>query len=246
MPNLETEKTYGLFASPQNIRLISELKQEGANLLILPLIRPEAVVLTENSEELLRNLQNFDWLILTEIFAAEYFIEALGKLEIDFFELDNLTVCAFGEAVADRLRFVQVHADIIPAKTDDATIFSTISQFVGDDFADLRFLIIKEISAKPDLTEKLKNRAAKVAEVAIYRAVIENTSEFIRLKTLIENGAIDDFIFSSAEDLASFKLIFPENDLKLILSQSTVAAVSEIVYQSLQELDLHPKYFQLK
>lgn len=246
MPNLETEKTYGLFANPQNNRLISELKQKGANLLILPSIRTEAVELDENEKDVLRNLQNFDWLILTDVFAAEYFIEALRELGVDFFELDDLTVCAFGEASADRLRFVQVHADIIPAKMDDETIYATISQFVGDDFADLRFLIIKEITAKPLLAEKLENRAATVAEIAIYQANIENSSELIRLKTLLENGAVDEFIFSAAEDLASLKLMLPENDLKRILSESRVAATAEIVYLSLQELDLHPKYFQFK
>ena len=246
MPNLETEKTYGLFANPQNIRLITQLKQKGTNLLILPLIGTEAVKLDGNSNDMLRNVQQFDWLILTDVFAAEYFIEALRELGVDFFELDNLTVCAFGEAAADRLRFVQVQADVIPSKIDDETIYATISQFVGGDFADLRFLMINEISAKSDLTEKLKNRAATVAEVAIYQANVENSSELIRLKTLLENGAVDEFIFSAAEDLAGLKLLFAENDLKRILSESTVAAVSEIVYQSLQELGLHPKYFHLK
>ena len=246
MSNHETEKTYGLFANLQNNKLISDLKQKGANLLIMPLIQTEAVELNEDSKELLRNLQNFDWLILTDVFAAEYFIEALRELGVDFFELDNLTVCAFGEAVADRLRFVQVHADIIPSKTDDETIFSAISQFVGDNFDELSFLMIKENSAKSVLSEMLKSKTAKVSELEIYQANIENSSELIKLKTLLENGAVDEFVFSAAEDLASLKLICPENNLNRILSEIRIAATSEIIYQSLQELDLHPKYFQLK
>ena len=246
MPNHETEKTYGLFATPQNNKLIAELTQKGANLLIVPSIRTEAVELDENSKELMRNLPQFDWLILTDIFAAGYFIEALRELGVDFFELDNLTVCAFGEAVADRLRFVQVHADIIPSKTDDETIFSTISQYVGGDFTKLRFLVVKENSAAIILSEKLNAANASIDEITVYQTASVQNSEKIRLQTLIKNGAVDEFIFSAAEDLANLKLLFPENDLTRILSESRVAATSEIVYQSLQELDLQPKYFQLK
>src|SRR5215203_2909785 len=118
MAELEIKKTYGLFENALNKKLISVLKQQGEDVLVFPSIKAERLDLTAESVTHLKNLTGFDWIILTDTFAADYFIEVLGELEIDFYELDNVTICALGEAVADRLRFVQVHADVIPSKTN--------------------------------------------------------------------------------------------------------------------------------
>jgi uroporphyrinogen-III synthase len=246
MSNLEITKTYGLFASPLNNKLTSELKKKGEDVLIFPMIKTEKVDLTENAAKYLKSLTDFDWIIFTDVFAADYFIEALSELETDFFELDNLTVCAIGEAVADRLRFVQVHADVIPSKINDDAVFSEISQFVGGEFASLRFLILKEQSSEFSLIEKLKAELAIVEELSLYKADFEDKSELIKLKTLLRSGAVDEFIFSSPDDLPSLKFLTSETDLTGLLSEIQVSAVSEIVYQSLQENGLRPLYFHYK
>ncbi|HVE59937.1 MAG TPA: uroporphyrinogen-III synthase [Pyrinomonadaceae bacterium] len=246
MSNLEIIKTYGLFASPFNKKLISELKKKGENCLIFPLIETEKLEITETAAHHLRNLTDFDWIIFTDVFAADYFIEALRELETDFFELDNLTVCAIGEAVADRLRFVQVHADVIPSKIKDEAVFSEISQFVGGVFDGLRFLIVTEQSADLALIEKLKAEQAIVEELPLYKADFQDRSEIIKLKTLLTSGAVDEFIFSSPDDLASLKFLTSEADLASLLNETRVSAVSEIVYQSLQENDFRPLYFHHK
>jgi uroporphyrinogen-III synthase len=246
MSNLEINKTYGLFASPLNNKLISELKKKDEDVLIFPLIKTEKVELTETAAKYVKNLTDFDWIIFTDVFAADYFIEALRELETDFFELDNLTVCAIGEAVADRLRFVQVHADVIPSKINVEAVFSEISQFVGGGFSGLRILIVNERSSDLSLVEKLKVERAIVEELPLYKADFEDKSEIIKLKTLLKSGAVDEFIFSSPDDLPSLKFLTSEADLTGLLSGIQVSAVSEIVYQSLQENGFRPLYFHYK
>jgi len=246
MPNLENKKTYGVFASPTNKKLISDLQKKGEDVLVFPLIETEKVEFTKTATDCLRNLTNLDWLIFTDVFAVDYFIEALRELGIDFFELDNLTVCAIGEAVADRLRFVQVHADVIPSKINDEAVFSEISQFVGGGFADLQFLFVSEKTADSAIVEKLKAEHAIVNELAVYRAKFADETSIIKLKTLLLNGAIDEFIFSSPEDLLSLKFLTSETDLTGLLNELRVSAVSEIVYQTLQENGFRPLYFHHK
>jgi len=243
MSNLENKKTYGLFANPFNNKLISELKRKGEDVLIFPPIQTEKVELTESAMNYLKNPADFDWLIFTDVFAADYFIEALRALGTDFFELDNLTICACGEAVADRLRFVQVHADVIPPRITDEAIFSGISQFVGGQFDGLRILIISEKTSDFSFIEKLKAEKASIVELSIYKAEIEAEPSIIKLKTLLKGGAADEFIFSSPEDLLSLKFIAEEKDLTRLLSEIQVSAVSEIVYQTLQENGFRPLYF---
>lgn len=243
MSNLENKKTYGLFASPTNKKLLSDLQKKGEDVLVFPLIETEKVELTEAVADCLRNLTNLDWLIFTDIFAVDYFIEALRELGVDFFELDTLTVCAIGEAVADRLRFVQVHADVIPSKITGEAVFLEISQFVGAEFNDLRVLVISEKTSDSVIVEKLKAEHALIKELPIYQAEFADESSIIKLKTLLKNGAVDEFIFSSPEDLLSLKFLTSEDDLTGLLSGISVFAVSEIVYQTLQEHGFRPLYF---
>lgn len=246
MSNLENKKTYGLFANPFNNKLITELNQSGEDVLIFPAVRTEKLELTENGTNYLKNLTGFDWIIITDIFAADYFIENLGELEIDFFELDNLMVCTLGEAVADRLRFVQIHADLIPSKINNEVAFSMISQFVNDELDGLRFLVLGEERAKFSLSEQLIAKKAIVKELAVYRAAFVDENSTLKLKTLLKGGAVDEFIFSSPEDLMSLRFLLQENDFSIFLNEVKISATSEIVYQSLQEINLRPLYFHKK
>ncbi|HEY0461709.1 MAG TPA: hypothetical protein VGC97_21415, partial [Pyrinomonadaceae bacterium] len=63
---------------------------------------------------------------------------------------------------------------------------------------------------------------------------------------LLKGGAVDEFIFSAPHDLSSLKFLFVEENLPEILNEIRVSAVSEIVFQSLQEAGLRPLYFHHK
>lgn len=246
MSDLEIKKTYGLFDNQFNKKLISELKQDGRELLVFPPLRAIRQDLTESDVDCLKNLDEFDWLILTDIFAADYFIESLGEHEIDFFELDNLIVCAVGEAVADRLRFVQVHADVIPPKTADKTVFSSISDYAGSDLKDKKFLVAGEKSADFPFVEKLRSENASVRHLTVYAAEFPDVTAAVKLKTLLTGGAVDEFVFSAPEDLLSLKFLLSGADLSTIFNETKISATSEIVYQSLQENGFRPLYFHHK
>ena len=57
---------------------------------------------------------------------------------------DAQAVAAFQRSFAHRLRFVQVHADVIPSKTADETVFSAISNYAGFGLSALKFLVVRE------------------------------------------------------------------------------------------------------
>lgn len=246
MSNIETRKTYGLIDNPINNKLISKLKENDENILLFPYISTEKIELTDKTKKLITNLVNFDWIIFTDVFAVDHFIEVLDKMEFDLFELDNLTVCAFGEVVADRLRFVQIHTDLIPTKIDSESIVKAISEFAADDLIDLRFLVLKDNSEELSITKYLIENKAVVEELAIYQAKFVNETANTKLKTLLKGGAVDEFVFSSAEDLVSLKKLLTEEDLALVLNESQISATAENVFQLLLENGLRPLYFHYK
>jgi uroporphyrinogen-III synthase len=242
MSNLEINKTYGLFDNPLNKMLIAQLKAQGETVLSFPQIEREKIELAETGENYLKNLTDFDWLILTDVLAVDFFIDRLRVLGVDFFDLDNLTVGTLGEAAADRLRFVQIHTDVIPSKINKEAVWSAISEYAGGDFDGLRFLIIGEESMDFPLTERLTEQNAIVIELPVYRARFTDESLNPKLITLLKGGAVDEFVFSMPEDLVSLRKLLPGDVLKATFADTQISASNENTFQALAEMGLRPLY----
>lgn len=236
MSESATEKTYALFNNPANRKLVSDLKKTGANVFEFPALHAEKIILDEWAIGKLKNIGEFDWLILPDVWAAEFFLENLEELETDLFELDSIRICAVGEAVADRLRFVQIHADVIPQTIETATIYPAIIDYIGEnELKNLKFLHAKEISSADNVVNKLSEKGAVVCEFPIYQAKTANNSEIIRLKILLENGAIDEFVFTSPTDFIALAYYFEGNKLKNIFSEIKVSAADGVNFQAAAE-----------
>ena len=128
-----------------------------------PEIKTVKINLNDRQINLLKNLNEFDWLIFTDIFTVDYFLEELEKTGFELYELDNFRICACGEAVADKLRFVQVHSDVIPVNSDEEVIISGIKDYIFDEeqFVNSKFLIVKAENKTSELSKLLKDEESK-------------------------------------------------------------------------------------
>ena len=242
MSNATDQKTYGLFSTANNRKLIDKLESSGAKVFQFPPIETEKVILDETSISYLQNLTNFDWIIFPDVFAVDYFLQALEELSVDFFEMDAVNVCAIGEAVVDRLRFVQLHADLIPNLVDTENIFAAITNYTNQNgLENVRFLLLKKIDSEIELTEKLTENKACVTEFPIYQARFTDKREVSKLKVLLTGGAIDEFIFSSPADIIALKYLFSGNAMSEILAEIKVSATDEVMFQALKEHNLKLK-----
>jgi len=247
MINSTTEKTYALVSSPLNKRLAARIKASGNRVIQFPRPVTEKIAFDEKAGVCGIDWLKFDWLIFFDVFAVDYFLEMLEENKTDFFELDSFSVCALGEAVADRLRFVQLHADVVPHLIETDAVFSALSAYIGENqVRDKSFLSIKKHAAENQINKKLTLMGAKAEEMEIYRAGFEQTGEDIRLKTLLKNGAIDEFVFSSTEELIALKEFILPNSLSDYLFETVVSATDDVTFQSLKEYNLQPKHFYLK
>lgn len=240
-----TDKTYALFSSSANKKLAIELEKCGAKVFRFPPVETEKLILNKTKVGYLFDIAVFDWIIFTDVFAVDFFLQTMAENEIDFFEMDAVNVCAFGEAVSDRLRFVQLHADIIPNSIDEESVFSTLLTYASDEINDLKILIVKEISQNFRVTEKLIERGAKVIELPIYRATFADKNEIAKLKTLLTGGAIDEFVFSTPADFIALQFYFPGLTITDVLLEINVSATSENTFQTAKECNLRPIYFHL-
>jgi uroporphyrinogen-III synthase len=225
------EKTIGVFNKPSNQKLIDELQAENFNLFLLPQIEISPLNNTFNFEP-----SNFDWLIFTDCYAVEYFLQMLTDTRLDKFELDNLRICAIGEAVSDKLRMFQIHADVIPSKLDDKNVFRAICDYQTPNA--LRFLITDK---NTDIADLLRTANAEVTEISIYRTEI--AGETSKLKILIQNGAVDEVVFTSPNEVNDWKLLMSPTAFGSSFNDVLPSAIDAQTFQYLYEHGLKPKYY---
>lgn len=236
MSEFSQDKTYALFASPLNQKRLSQLQSLDIETIIFP-----AITTNENNHStvVLQTLNEFDWLIFPDVYTVEFFLNSLESLGVDLFELDSLRVLAFGEAVADRLRFSQIHADVIPSTVKTSDVLQSIKDYIfdEDEFAEQRFLVLKKKNAEIELIKELPN----VSEVEIYEVEIKDETAIPKLKALLKGGAIDEFIFSSHYDVLNLAQLFQTENLADLLEGIILTATDSLTLQSLQEFRLIEK-----
>lgn len=237
MLSFSKEKTYALFSSPLNRKKIAELESNQIETVVFPTI---TTLETEIDLSTLENLSQFDWLVFTDVYTVEYFVNALEKLEIDLYELDELRVLAFGEAVADRLRFSQLHADVIPSTIKTSDVLQAVNDYIFDEeeFANLSFLVLQKANDEIELIDELSKLNSNPVVLQIYSVEIEDETSIAKFKALLKGGAIDEFIFSSHYDVLNLAQLFQTENLAELLEGIKLTATDNLTLQSLQEFRL--------
>jgi uroporphyrinogen-III synthase len=230
----QAEKTYAVFAGSANKKIISGIENSGANIVLFPLIETKEIEPDTEINNSLTDFETVDWIVFPDVYAVEYFLNALEKSGKDFFELDYVQICAFGETVSDRLRFVQIHADVISNTSDSNGVFKALNDF--DSFLNsARFLIPKEETTNLELTELLKQTGAETIEIPVYKVEILDHSRLPKLKALIKGGAIDEFVFCSPAEILNLAfLLYPHRPFEW-LSEIGISATEPTTAQSLRE-----------
>ena len=229
-----SEKTYALFAREPNKKLIAKLRDKSPSLILFP--APEVSGI-EIEEDYLQKIFEFDWIIFTDIFAAEFFLRSAEKQGMDLFELDSLRICTVGEAAADRLRFVQVHSDVIPTKSFPKEVYSALSEYVFDEneLKRLKFLVVSGRDSSSEIIEMLKKNEIVVTETSVYQLTFQENENLPKLKALLAGGAVDEFVFSSPEEVLFLKNLLQSDDFTEIMSDTELTASDAVTFQSILE-----------
>jgi uroporphyrinogen-III synthase len=239
MTRFSRDKTYALFDAPANRKIIAEMQAGGIEFVLFPVVETAPVETPEADAALLRATA-FDWLVFTDAFAADFFLARLNDLGVDLFDLDAARVCAYGESVADRLRFAQVHADVVTNTLKTADVYEAIENYLLDasEFATLSFLILKASEREAPIAEILRAAGASVTELALYCALTAADFDVPKIKALLKGGAIDEFVFTSASDVANLAHLFPADPLEELLEGVRITPLDKTTAQALIEFRL--------
>lgn len=216
------------------------LETHGARVISCPtieIVEPESYALLD---EAIDNLFGYDWLIFTSVNGVDFFLRRLKALKREVSELDELRVCAIGEATAERLRETHVHVDIIPEEFKAEGVFSALERFVGGPEAlhGQNFLIPRAAQARDFLPRALEAAGARADVVPVYRTVAPRDTEKRRVEVLLAGGGVDCITFTSSSTVRNFAELFDTTDLGPLLAGVRVACIGDITASTAAEFGL--------
>lgn len=226
-------------AKDQAQEFAAELERYGARVIVCPTIAitdPESFA---SLDDAINHLYGYDWLLFTSVNAVEYFLRRLGNSGHSVDELDEIRVCAIGEATGQRLVEAQIHVDVIPHEFKAEGVFAALEDFVGGPKAlhGLNFLLPRAALARDFLPKALEAAGARVDVVTAYRTTLPDNSERGRIMALVAGGA-DCIAFTSSSAIKNLAQLFDTNDLAEILDDVVVACIGDVTASTAAEFGL--------
>ena len=216
-------------AASQAGAFISALENYGASVISCPTIEIAEPESYERLDEAIDHLYGYDWLIFTSANGVEYFLRRLQTRDVGVEELDELKVCAIGDATADKLRDAHVHVDLIPSQAKAEGVFAALGEFAGgaEQLHGLNILIPRAAAGRDYLPKSLEDAGARVDVVTAYRTVLPENLDRGRLSAML-TGSADCIAFMSSSSVKNLALLFDTHDLGEKLQGLTIACIGDV------------------
>jgi uroporphyrinogen III methyltransferase/synthase len=226
-------------AQEQAAEFVSELEQYGATVITCPTIEIRELDSYERLDEAIAHLYGYDWLIFTSVNGVEYFFQRLHAGGYTAANLDELRVCAIGEATAERLRNLHVHIDVIPEEFKAEGVFAALERFVGgpDGLRNLNVLIPRASVARDYLPKALEAAGARVDVVAAYRTSLPAQLDRGRVAAMLA-GSADCIAFTSSSTVKNLARLFDTQDLSEVLARVSIACIGDVTAKTAVEFGL--------
>ncbi len=237
-------------AQSQAQEFVTELEKFGAEVVLCPTIEIRELENYERLDEAIEHLYGYDWLIFTSVNGVEHFFKRLRLRGRDVSDLDELKVCAIGEATAESLRDLHVHVDVIPEEFKAEGVFSSLERFVGgyENLMNLNVLIPRASVARDYLPQALEQAGARVDVVPAYRTALPESLDRGRVAAMLSGNA-DCIAFTSSSTVRNLARLFDTQDLSKALAKVVIACIGDITAATAADfgltVEIQPQQFTI-
>src|SRR3984885_13658259 len=169
-------------ARHQASALSSELRKLGATVVEIPFIeirRPRSFKALDSA---LRNLDRYDWLILTSVNGVEAMWRRLARLDLTRIELKHLRIAAIGPATKKAIEQRGAKVDVVPKEYVAESVVKSLRRRVKGN----RVLLVRAKVARDVIPQELRVAGAHVDVVEAYETVVPESS-WRRLQAALKN-----------------------------------------------------------
>lgn len=211
----------------------------GAEVLEFPTIRITDPESWKPVDEAVRNIEVYDWVVLTSVNGVDQFFSRLEEMDSDARSLAGCRVAAIGPATAARCMDRGIRPDYVPEEyRAEGVLEGFIERGVGEGS---RVLLPRALEAREVLPDTLRERGAIVDVVPVYRTV-QGAGETSVVQRLAE-GSVDCVTFTSSSTVKNFFALAEEGlpegtKVADVMRDVLVASIGPITSDTAHELGL--------
>jgi uroporphyrinogen-III synthase len=216
--------THSILISPADAKsgLARALEELGARVIVWPKLDIDHLEDCLELDEAIENLFGYDWLILKNQTAAEYFLRRFERSH-DAGELDELKILTIGERTHQALCEKQFHVDLVAGRSTE--VHAAVQSYVGN-LNGLNLIIPAANPGRDAIGQQMEESGARVDTVLSYRTCA-NPDELVKLSALIAGGGIDFVAFAEPAGVEEFASLFDTDDLSRLLAGVGVGCLDE-------------------
>jgi uroporphyrinogen-III synthase len=222
-------------ARHQASALSSGLQDLGAEIVEIPFIEIRKPRSYKPLDTALKNLHDYDWLILTSVNGVEALWERLQKLKLTKRHLPHLKIAAIGPATKKQIGDHGLKVHMVPEKY----VAESVVESLRDQVKGKRVLLARAKVARDVIPRELRKLGAKVDVVEAYETVVPKTSRK-RLRAMLKDPKRQPNVitFTSSSTARNFvELLGPRKGVPL--SQAIrLASIGPVTSATMRELGL--------
>lgn len=160
--------------------LSSALRDFGCGVIEIPFIEIRRPTSYKPLDTALRNLRNYDWLILTSVNGVEAMFARMEKLQVDSGNLAHLKIAAIGPATRKSIEANGVRVHVTPKEYVAESVVTALHRRVKGK----RVLLVRAKVARDVIPRELRKAGASVDVVEAYETVAPEASR-TRLRSVL-------------------------------------------------------------
>jgi len=210
--------------------LSSSLRALGADVVEIPFIeirKPRSYNVLDKS---LRNINHYDWLILTSVNGVEAVWQRLKTLRIANAKLKHLKIAAIGPATRSAIEIRGCRVDVVPRQYVAESVVKSLRHRVKGK----NVLLARAKVARDVIPQELRKLGADVDVVEAYETIIPQSSRK-QLKAALKNKPPHVITFTSSSTVRNFVALLNPG---YALDEIRFASIGPITSATLRELGL--------
>ena len=195
-------------ARHQASALSSGLRDLGADVLEIPFIEIRKPRSYQGLDIALKNLSQYDWLILTSVNGVEAVWERLRKLRLVGKPMRHLKIAAIGPATRQAIEQHGVKVSVVPREYVAESVVASLRRKVKGK----RVLLARAKVARDVIPRELRKLGARVDVVEAYETVIpESSRRRLRAALKSQKQRPDWITFTSSSTVRNFVALLAES-----------------------------------
>jgi uroporphyrinogen-III synthase len=217
--------------------LSAELRQRGADVIEIPFIEIRKPKSFKPLDAALKDLDSYDWLILTSVNGVEAMWKRTNKMGLRPADIGRLRVAAIGPATEKAIQQQGTNVDVVPKEYVAESVVRSLKTKVKGK----RVLLVRAKVARDVIPNELRKAGAHVDVVEAYETVVPESSR-ARLRAVLKSPKKRPHVvtFTSSSTVKNFVELLGswKGAARTRLAEIKMASIGPVTSATLQEFGL--------